>query len=72
MFFVVQYRRSTRQLVSLTEHLTRSDAFDALAKIEHERTDDVEQVLLSSDSRRTLERTHARYFATADRILATL
>ena len=73
MFFVVQYKRSARRLVSLDEFDTRREAFEALAALERTCADlDVEQVLLSSDSLATLKRTHGRYFTSADRILSPL
>lgn len=73
MFFLVRYKRSTRELEGLDTFDENRVAFAALARAERELPgDDIELVLLSSESEETLRTTHARYFESAEKILTSL
>lgn len=74
--FLVVYRRSTGQLVTL-EDLGSMEPYDAMRKrFEIERREikdsDVEVVLLSALSREALKHTHSRYFKTGGELTAAM
>lgn len=64
MFFVVQFRRSRQQLISLRNFENHNEALENLCVTERSNSNrDIEVVLLSADSEESLSRTHSRYFS---------
>jgi hypothetical protein len=66
MEFLVVYRRSSGELVSVDAYADGSAAIDALNALDSGSNDgDLETVLLGSDSFESLKVTHGRYFVGA-------
>ena len=66
VFFVVQFRRSRQQLISLENFENHEEALENLCDTERvNENPDIEVVLLSADSKESLSRTHSRYFSAA-------
>lgn len=75
MQFLIEYRRSTGQLLSCED--LGSDRPIAMAKRvekerEHNADQDVEVVLLTASSAHELRRTHARYFKSVPELAAEM
>lgn len=70
--FVVVYDRSRAITLEVSEHDDRSVAYNALTERESEYRyqQNIEVVLLISDSEATLRRTHGRYFRSLSGLLA--
>ena len=66
-FFVVTYRRATRELVAVEPFDSGRDALDRRMAIEQipEHTSNIEVVVLMARDREHLEQTHSRYFKRA-------
>lgn len=64
--FLIVYRRSSGELVSIDAYVDGSAAVAALNSLDSGTNDaDVETVLLGSDSFDSLKATHGRYFVSA-------
>lgn len=61
--FLLVYDRGTGELVTFEEFRVYADALNERFRLERVRTDTSQEiVVLTSESKQDLERTHARYF----------
>ena len=68
--FVLVYDRAQRSLIRSEEFSDATEAAERYAALEVEhRGDDIEIVLVGSDSIETVKRTHGNYFGGRDRVL---
>ena len=64
MYYLIKFRRSRQELINLTTFDSQQSGVNEMRTAEREnQDDDIEIVLLSTESEDSLRRTHSRYFA---------
>jgi hypothetical protein len=63
MYYLIKFRRSRQELINLTTFESQKSSVNEMRTAEREnQDDDIEIVLLSTESEDSLRRTHSRYF----------
>ena len=63
MYYLIKFRRSRQELINLTTFDSQKSSVNEMRTAEREnQDDDIEIVLLSTESEDSLRRTHSRYF----------